>query len=305
MNFFSNIPHLEKGFQTNPETIKFQHLHRYPVLEFSTFSLNSVSPLMRILKEKNWKLSYRLHGFKSLKMSRCLSHLPISNLIMSDRATSPRLIHLGSPVSRRTRSTSIRAVASSEGRDNVNHLQRPNKHQAAAQQPRRRLAPVSGPVGMWDRFPTARTVQQMMETMDRLMEDDRFAYSGGGVWWPSAQTTEESKGSGRGRKPWEIKESEEDYKMRFDMPGMNKNDVKVWIEDQMLVVRAEKIPKNKDDEEEEEGWGANSYGRYSNRIALPENVEFEKIRAEVKDGVLYISIPKASPRTKVLDINVE
>lgn len=171
---------------------------------------------------------------------------------------------------------------------------------------------------MWDRFPTARTVQQMMETMERLMDDDDpFAYTsssaagnGGGRWWPSQQSTEEERYGnrgrvrGRGRRPWEIKEKEEEYKMRFDMPGMTKNDVKVWIEDKILVVKAEKIPKNNSKEEEEE-WGAESYGRYSNRIALPENVEFEKIKAEVKNGVLYISVPKPTPRTKILDINVQ
>ena len=53
------------------------------------------------------------------------------------------------------------------------------------------------------------------------------------------------------------------------------------------------------------GWSAKSYGKYSCRIALPENVEFEKIRAEVKDGVLYITIPKSTSDGKILDINVQ
>jgi HSP20 family protein len=52
-------------------------------------------------------------------------------------------------------------------------------------------------------------------------------------------------------------------------------------------------------------WSARSYGRYSYRIALPENIEFEKIKAEVKDGVLYITIAKPSSPGKTLDINVE
>ncbi|CAA2996534.1 Hypothetical predicted protein [Olea europaea subsp. europaea] len=140
----------------------------------------------------------------------------------------------------------------------------------------------------------------MMETMERMM-DDPFAYSSG---WPSAQA--ETGGFSRGRTPWEIKEGEGKYKMRFDMPGMTKEDVKVWVEEKMLVVKAEKEPKKTgEDGEEDEEWSAKSYGRYSCRIALPENVEFEKIKAEVKDGVLYIIIPKASSSTKILDINVQ
>ncbi|KAJ8758857.1 hypothetical protein K2173_002636 [Erythroxylum novogranatense] len=190
-----------------------------------------------------------------------------------------------------------------EDRDNLDHLERTTKHQQQPQT-RKRVAPVA-PVGLWDRFPTARTVQQMMEAMERLMEDP-FVYSGG---WPSPSPVEGS-GYSRGRTPWEIKEGENEFKMRFDMPGMTKEDVKVWVEEKMLVVRAEKMPKNKanggeNGEEGGEDWSAKSYGRYSSRIALPENIQFEKIKAEVKDGVLYISLPKASSIGDVLDINVQ
>ena len=97
------------------------------------------------------------------------------------------------------------------------------------------------------------------------------------------------------------------------MPGMTKDDVKVWVEEKMLVVKAEKVKKTSSEngkvggeEEEEEGdWSAKSYGRYSSRIALPENVQFEQIKAEVKDGVLYITIPKAVVTSKIVDINVQ
>lgn len=152
--------------------------------------------------------------------------------------------------------------------------------------------------GIWDRFPTARTVQQMLDTMERIVEDP-FAY-------PSL-TEEPGSTYRRGRTPWEIKEGENEYKMRFDMPGMTKKDVKVTVEEKMLAVMAEKLPKSSEGdeaEEEEEEWSAKSYGRYSSRIALPENIEVEQIKAEVKDGVLYINIPKAKRASKVLDISV-
>lgn len=133
--------------------------------------------------------------------------------------------------------------------------------------------------------------------------EDPYTFSG---TWPAPVPTE-TGGYSRGRTPWEIKESENEYKMRFDMPGMTKNDVKVWVEEKMLVVKAEKVAQNKEDQESngEEEWSAQSYGKYSCRIALPENIEFEKIKAEVKDGVLYINIPKSSGQGKILDINVQ
>lgn len=118
----------------------------------------------------------------------------------------------------------------------------------------------------------------------------------------------------RGKIPWAIKEGERDYKMRFNMPGMNKNDVKVWIEESMLVVKAEKVLTehhecqangNEELSTEHENWPAESYGRYSHRIALPENIDFEKIKAQVKDGVLYITIPKANSCARTIGIDVQ
>ncbi|CAN1725393.1 Heat shock protein 21, chloroplastic [Linum perenne] len=95
-------------------------------------------------------------------------------------------------------------------------------------------------------------------------------------------------------------EGESDYKLRFDIPGMGKSDVKVWVEDNMLVLKGEKAVNTGNEE-----WLSKSYGKYSYRIALPDNIEFEKIKAEVKDGVLYVTIPKAHTTCKVLDIDIE
>lgn len=184
-------------------------------------------------------------------------------------------------------------VLAVDERHNLDHL----KRQSKPPQPTKRT-PQMAPVGLWDRFPTARTVQQMMDTMDRVMEDP-LAFNGGWVAGPSS----EDVGYRRGRTPWEIKESEGEYKMRFDMPGMTKQDVKVSVEEKMLVVKAEKVVDKNNGKEEE--WSPKSYGKYNTRVALPDNVDFEKIKAEVKDGVLYITIPKATSNPKILDINVQ
>ncbi|XP_039065449.1 small heat shock protein, chloroplastic-like isoform X2 [Hibiscus syriacus] len=171
-----------------------------------------------------------------------------------------------------------------QNRGNLDHLQR-----ATTRPDKKRVDPLA-PTGSWDRFPTERTMQQMMETMERIMEDP-FAYS-----TPLPSSPEDSRGR---RTPWEIKEREGEYKVRFDVPGMNKDDVKVWVEENTLVFKAEKV-----DEDEDEEWDAKSFGRYGSRVILPENVEFEKIKAQVKDGVLYITVPKASRDGRILNINV-
>ncbi|KAJ9169410.1 hypothetical protein P3X46_017612 [Hevea brasiliensis] len=240
-------------------------------------------------------------------MSQALSNLSLSLPLSSRSSSSGSRNFYFFKTNGAGFNSSLKAMAA-DNRDNLVHLQRASKQQQQTQ-PKKRVASVA-PVGLWDRFPTARTVQQMMESMERMMEDP-FAYSGG--WQsPPPQPPTTGSGYGRGRTPWEIKEGESEYKMRFDMPGMTKEDVKVWIEEKILVVKAEKVPKKKvngenngEEEEEEEEWSGKSYGKYGSRIALPENIAFEKIKAEVKDGVLYITIPKASTTGKILDIDVK
>lgn len=259
------------------------------------------------------------HAIYHLNLPLPPSSSSSNNTSSSGFLTSPTPIRsriLFSPSAQKHGRVLLRAMAAGENRDSLDHLQRASgKHRQPPPQPQKRVAPVA-PIGLWDRFPTARTVQQMMETMERMMEDP-FLYSSGG--WASPVPSETGGGYSRGRTPWEIKEGEGDYKMRFDMPGMTKEDVKVWVEEKMLVVKAEKVPKKKkkegsgevingrqgEEEDEEEEWSAKSYGRYKSRIALPENVQFEKITAEVRDGVLYITIPKVNSTGRILDINVQ
>ncbi|CAN1137305.1 Small heat shock protein, chloroplastic [Linum perenne] len=203
-------------------------------------------------------------------MSQILSNLGLSMPPSMKNPSSSRLC--------------ISAMAPDGSRANLDHLQRAKINKT--QQPRRRVVS-SAPIGLYDRHPAAKTVQQMMEAMDQLIEDNNnrsFAHS----------SFDERRNY---RAPWEIKERETEYRIRFDMPGMSKQDVKIWVEDTMLVVKAEK--KNEEDEEEWE------YGKYGYRIALPENVEIEKIKAEVRDGVLCLSVPKVSGKGKVFDISVD
>ncbi|XP_044949597.1 small heat shock protein, chloroplastic-like [Hordeum vulgare subsp. vulgare] len=228
----------------------------------------------------------------------------------------------------RPRRGSVRVRSTRNGAaDNLDHLRRPPT--ATARQPRqqgngnpapRRRVIQTTPFGLWDSFPDARTLDQMMRTMERIMdeEDDdggRRPFVVPGATTVSRSPTERRADDRRGRSPWEIKERAGDYLVRFDMPGMSREDVRVSVQDRTLVVVAEKAAKqgeaagedgNVEEGEEEEPWPAASYGRYRTRVELPENVEVERIAAEVRDGVLYLTIPKVSPSGgKVVSIQVQ
>ncbi|KAI3733408.1 hypothetical protein L6452_12851 [Arctium lappa] len=230
-------------------------------------------------------------------MAQCQMTLPLfTQRITTPKSNPSSLILIPNTHKKNPNFTTIKSQAAANG----DHLQRASIKNQQKQPIKKRLTQ-SPPIGLWDRFPTARTVQQMMDTMERLMEDPVVAYGGGGQF-----AGENTSSYSRGRTPWEIKEGEEDYKMRFDMPGMKREDVKVWVEEKMLVLKAEKLSSDNNGAAVDGGeWGSESYGRYNFRIALPENIQFEKIKAEVRDGVLYVTIPKAPVSSKILDINVQ
>ncbi|KAL8232349.1 hypothetical protein R6Q57_002127 [Mikania cordata] len=94
-----------------------------------------------------------------------------------------------------------------------------------------------------------------------------------------------------------FKEKDESYNIKFQMPGLSKEDVKITVEDGMLFIWGER-------KEEEEGsddgefWSAATYGYYNTSLMLPEDAKVEEITAEIKDGVLHVIIPKDENKKK-------
>uniref|UniRef100_A0A0D9WER3 SHSP domain-containing protein n=1 Tax=Leersia perrieri TaxID=77586 RepID=A0A0D9WER3_9ORYZ len=225
----------------------------------------------------------------------------------------------------RRRSVSVRSMRN--GSTESLHLQRAPKGRPQQQQgtpspsPRRRAIQTTPFGGLWDSFPEARTLDQMMRTMERIMDadgnDDRLLVvpaSAVTAASPAAAPRAVDNGAAaaayrpRGRTPWEIREREKAYLVRYDMPGMTREDVRVSVQDRTLVVVAEKAGKEGEEEDGEgegEAWPAASFGRYRTRVELPENVEVERIVAEVRDGVLYLTIPKVASGGKVVNIQVQ
>ncbi|CAO2815262.1 unnamed protein product [Amaranthus hypochondriacus] len=91
-----------------------------------------------------------------------------------------------------------------------------------------------------------------------------------------------------------FKETDESYKLKFDMPGLTKEDVKVTIDDGVLRIRGER--KVEDDEHDEEYYM--SYGYYNTSLLLPDDIKQDDIKAELKDGVLTITVPKTESHGK-------
>jgi len=88
-----------------------------------------------------------------------------------------------------------------------------------------------------------------------------------------------------------ITESKEEYRIDVAAPGLNKEDFKVTLENNVLTVSSEK--EEKQDESDEKVMRKEFiYCTFSRSFSLPQTVNAEKIRADHKDGILQIVIPK-------------
>ena len=95
-------------------------------------------------------------------------------------------------------------------------------------------------------------------------------------------------------------ETEKEYKVELAAPGMTKEDFNVHIdEENNLVISMEKKTENK--EEKKEGRYLRrefSYSKFQQTMILPDDVDKEKISAQVENGVLNIDLPKFAEQEK-------
>lgn len=88
-----------------------------------------------------------------------------------------------------------------------------------------------------------------------------------------------------------VKETKEDYRLEVAAPGLNKEDFNLQIDNNVLTISAQKEEK-KEEKEEQYNRREFSYTSFSRSFTLPEVVDYDKIDAKYKDGILEICIPK-------------
>ena len=89
-----------------------------------------------------------------------------------------------------------------------------------------------------------------------------------------------------------VSEDEKEYRVRMELPDVKKEDVKVNMENGVLVVQGERK-----EEKEERGVRFHrrelSYGRFVRRFTMPEEVDESKIQANFRDGMLNLVLAKS------------
>lgn len=103
----------------------------------------------------------------------------------------------------------------------------------------------------------------------------------------------------------DIAEHENEYQVRVELPGVNKDDVKITLESNILTIRGE---KKLDKEEKDENMHRRErvYGSFQRSFTLPTTVAEQDINATYKDGVLLIVLPKAEEaKPKQIEVKVK
>lgn len=96
-----------------------------------------------------------------------------------------------------------------------------------------------------------------------------------------------------------VVESDKDYKVEVAVPGMTKEDFNIHLGDENeLVISMEKKVENEDKESKKYLRREFSYTKFQQSLYLPDNVDKEKITANVANGVLTIELPKYSQEEK-------
>jgi HSP20 family protein len=141
----------------------------------------------------------------------------------------------------------------------------------------------------WDPF---RDFDELSERLNRLLAPARgAAEENGGIFadWAPAM---------------DVEETDKEYLLKADLPAVKTEDVKISIDDGVLALEGERKQ-----EKEEKGKKFHrierSYGKFVRRLAVPSDVDQQKVSAEFKEGVLKVHLPKsASAKPRTIDVKV-
>jgi len=100
-----------------------------------------------------------------------------------------------------------------------------------------------------------------------------------------------------------VKEKDDKFEIELAVPGFDKEQVKVELNDKVLTISSEREEHN---EEKEEKYSRREfrYSSFSRSFRLPENIQEGEIKANFKNGILTIEVPKAIEVKKVKSIEI-
>src|SRR5574341_2149695 len=92
----------------------------------------------------------------------------------------------------------------------------------------------------------------------------------------------------------DVKEDDKSFTVKADIPGVKKEDIQIDIDDDHVSLRAEVKQEKEEKKGEKVVYSERSYGMVSRSFTLPMDVDAKGAKAEYKDGVLNLMLPKKS-----------
>lgn len=141
-------------------------------------------------------------------------------------------------------------------------------------------------------WPSVGRLADLRDEIDRLFEAPLSGFSSVlqplGDWAP----------------PMDIHEDKENFVVKAELPGIKKEDVNVSYQDGCLNISGERKTETKS-EDTEVYHTERFFGRFQRSVALPAAVAADKIKAQYKDGVLTITLPKTEEaKPKQIDVAI-
>lgn len=102
-----------------------------------------------------------------------------------------------------------------------------------------------------------------------------------------------------------ISETDKEYIIKAELPEVEKKDVQVTVQEGVITIRGERRYE-RSDESEKQHRVESFYGSFARSFSLPADADEKRIRAESKDGILKVYIPKAEAvRPQQVEIQVK
>lgn len=96
----------------------------------------------------------------------------------------------------------------------------------------------------------------------------------------------------------DVKENKDNYSLEMDLPGKSEKDVNVELNGNVLTISSEHETKKDENENKDKKDGSKwliherSYSKFSRSFTLPDDVDAAKLSANVKNGVLTVTMPR-------------
>jgi HSP20 family protein len=122
---------------------------------------------------------------------------------------------------------------------------------------------------------------------------------------PFVQPVERGNGHGATIVPvLDVKEDQDTLVVTAELPGVDRENVQIRVQDNILELRGHKSEETKKDEDNFH-MIERSYGSFARRLVLPTEVDSDQAEASMERGVLTLRLPKAEPKPGMKSIEIK